>query len=70
MEIGSTGIGFLFFTIYLVGGLKEHIAMASIYNENVLHLLHPNFQFLDMRERLNRASKNVFNRRGWWKSGK
>ena len=70
MEIGSTGIGFLFFTTYLVGGLEEHNDMASIYIENVLHLLQPIFQFLDMRERLNRASKDVFNRRGWWKSGK
>ena len=70
MEIGSTGIGFLFFTTYLVGGLEEHIAMASIYKENVLHFWQPIFQFLDMWERLNRASKDVFNRRGWWKSGK
>ena len=37
MEIGSTGIGFLFFTTYPVGGLEEYIAMASIYKENVLH---------------------------------
>ena len=70
MEIGSTGIGFLFFTTYLVGGLEEHIDMASIYKENVLHFWQPIFQFLDMRERLNRASKDVFNRRDWWKSGK
>ena len=51
MEIGSTGIGFLFFTTYLVGGLEEHNDMASIYKENVLHLFQPIFQFLDMRER-------------------
>ena len=30
MEIGSTEMGFLLFTTYLVGGLGEHIAMASI----------------------------------------
>ena len=49
MEIGSTGIG-LCFTTYLVGGLEEHIAMASIYKENVLNGWQSIFQFLAMRD--------------------
>ena len=50
--------GFLPFTTYTGGGLEEHSATASIYKENVLNYWQQNFQFLDMRERLDRASKD------------
>ena len=59
MELVSTHRdGFLPFTTYIGGVLEEHSAIASIYKENVLNYWQQIFQFLDMRERLDRASKD------------